>query len=162
MFGQPLQYISYLSHPWVVKTSSEIASALHPSDRRTKEMKLKDSINGCAVQLAVFEFLQQSGESVEHAPQDRKEYDIIINRISSTFYVDIKAIFKPDARYFSQTAWERINVPHLGHRVHYMCFDCKSEVAVYKGWCTDRDFVPSSFNDGAYVYSDILSTSELK
>jgi hypothetical protein len=157
MFPKPLQYTPYLDNPWVISTANEIARHRSRKDKRTKEEKFQDALNGCAIQLAVFDFLKESGVDVRHAPDNRKEYDLIIILNGKTFYVDVKGIFKPNAKYFCQTEWEKHNVPMLGHPVHYICFDCKSGVAHYAGWCLDKHFKNSHYNDGTYAPHHFIS-----
>jgi hypothetical protein len=156
MFDKSLDYKSYFQHEWVISTAKEIASYKSKDDDRTLDEKLVDATNGCAVQYAVFEHLKEKDLNVEHAPEDRKEYDLVIRFGDKTIHADVKGIFKQNTKYFGQTPWEKENVPKLGFPVYYLCFDCKSGEGIYRGWCTDKDFLPSKFNKGTYTFTDKL------
>jgi hypothetical protein len=156
VFSEPIEYMPYLENEWVITTAKQIASRRSRADSRTHAQKLEDSMNGCAIQLAAFYRMKQHGLDVQHAPDDRKEYDIVLRRDQEVSLIDIKGIFKPTSKYFGQTAWEKENVPLLQTTVFYLCFDCRSLFGYYKGWCTDKDFVPSQYNDGTYVHMSKL------
>ena len=156
MFDRSLDFKTYLHHEWVVSTSKQISSHKSRDDDRTLEENLIDATNGCSLQLAVYEYLKENEIDVYHAPDERKEYDLIIRYGDDEFCIDVKGIFKDNSKFFSQTAWEKINVQHLGHLVYYFCFDCTSGEAIYCGWCTHLDFTPSKFNQGAYIPKDKL------
>jgi hypothetical protein len=152
--GERIPFQSLYLDNRVVSEATRVAAS-GKLNGRTVEQKLRDCSNGYALQYAVQDYLIQKGNLVAEAT--KKEYDLIINYFGETIYADVKGIFKPDAKTYSQTGWESSMVPKLGHDVIYLCFDCRSGEAIYEGWTNQNGFIPSKFYSGTYIYGTELN-----
>lgn len=144
----------YYSDVRVVAEAEEVASSVRARGRSAKE-KLQDCSNGLALQYAVFDDLVTRGFDVTPSPV--KEYDIIVKIKGAPVHIDVKGIFKPNAKTYSQTEWESISVHALKHKVFYLCFDCRSGEAIYDGWTDESSFTPSIYYSGTFIYASALN-----
>lgn len=151
VFDSPVDFKSYLKDERVIETARAIGSKKAWNDSRTLDEKYIDALNGCSIQYAVYDLLLKNGFDVSLAPEDRKEYDLVLCVNSRKLCIDVKGIFKKDSKYFGQTQWERKEVPKLGFPVYYLCFDCRYGMGEFRGWCDHLSFIPSKFNYGTYI-----------
>lgn len=153
--GERIHIQSYFNDPRVVKEATRVAES-GSLNGRTFEQKRLDCSNGYALQYAVLDTLKTKGVDVSEAIP--KEYDLVVNLHGKTLHIDVKGIFKPDARTYSQSGWEYDHVSLLDHDVIYLCFDCRSGEAIYDGWTDQEGFRPSKFyRGGAFIYADDLN-----
>lgn len=156
---RPVEFKSYLEDERAVATAKKIASKKSWNDTRTLDEKFIDSLNGCAIQFAVYDLFLQNAFDVSLAAEDRKEYDLVLSVNSRKLHIDVKGIFKENSKFFGQTAWERKEVPKLGFPVYYLCFDCRYGKGEFRGWCDHLSFIPSKFNAGTYIDPKYLQKS---
>lgn len=150
--GQKIEFSSYYDCPDVLKYAKEIAASVNPNGRSHAQM-IKDASNGLALQFAVRDHLASKGINVKDS--ENKLYDLDID---GDLCVDVKGIFKPDAKTYSQTTWEAEASSRFERPIFYMCFDCRDGTATYDGWCKRDDFRPSKFNNGGfYIFSSKLN-----
>ena len=153
--GETIELQPYYEDSRVVKEAHRVAES-GSLNGRTIEQKRLDCANGFALQYAVYDNLLSKGIDVVEAT--RKEYDLVVNLNGDTLYIDVKGIFKQDAKTYSQSGWEYDNVSLLGHDVIYLCFDCRTGKAIYDGWTDQDGFQPSLFyNGGAFIYANELN-----
>ena len=149
-FPKTVDRSRWVEVPEIILEAKEIAKSTNDR-RRTFEQKMIDSMNGLTLQYAVADALSQAGYEMWLAPRTDKSFDFEISAVR----IDIKGIFKANAKAFTQSEWERANA--LPTTI-YACYDCTGDSGVFKGWCKHGDFQLSQFT-GYMIYPNRLTTS---
>lgn len=125
----------------ILDEAAEIARTTRTT--RTRDQVFEDARNGLMLQYAVASGLEEAGYFIELAPASDKSYDFAVNGIR----IDVKGMFKDTTKYFGQSDWERHNA--LPSTI-YACYDCRSGICEYAGWCAHGDFLQSQYS-GYYI-----------
>lgn len=148
-----LVYQLFMDDPLVVERALRYAKNPSAGDKRTYEERLKNAIEGVALEYAVYLFLKslslERGWKVTWV--DRPEFDIhILTSTEQVLKIDVKGWFsKWEGKWASRTDEEsRIAPPG----VYYIYFDCcdPKEPAEFYGWT-------QWFPNGKYGDVDILA-----
>lgn len=157
LLNDPIEFTHHADNEWVNSTTKAIMKN-GARNGRSNEQFHEDCSNGLMLQLAVFEYFKSNGFEVA-MEENNKEFDLVVTSNNEDYLIDVKGIFKRNAKYFTQTAWESSAVPKYVSTypapIHYLCFDCRDGVAFYSGYASvtkmSNPFRPSHFNNGAYL-----------
>jgi hypothetical protein len=145
-FPDSLDYKAFLTDPTVIEIANKIASKA--KDSRTQEQKIANALDGIALEFAVKNWYIEQGYAVSEAVDSNDSpdytYDFLITMPGKRIKIDIKGMFGSGTTTFGQSRWE---FNHASPSTIYICFDCRSGTAKYKGWCHYDAFADSVYPD---------------
>lgn len=149
VFPSSVNLTNFLTDATVLSEAKEISSFTRATDRSRQQI-YADSINGLALEHALFAALKVAGQQVTRAPKTDMSFDFMIRLNEIDVKIDVKGQFKPDTKNFGQSYWESVNADP---KTLYVCYDARQPGAPAKlmGYARHDDFIKSKFNDALYV-----------